>query len=496
MTKPDHIRNAIGVNQPPHSGYEYPLVNPPTELSYLFADILAVNHGEAWELPIRFTLVENLTSRRTDGQTGVVRLQIQDSTDTVVIDTLGAAVNSELFDDRLKIWSWESTSSFLRCVTFLSSTDQVDVGLTQITTPGLINSDCVFKAGPRVTRINVSGLPTNRPIIDLSEGSNVRIQDTTLGAIPGSRRRVRRISISTEPGAGEGKVLNPAGVAVRKINGVGPDLRQNFKLESSSCIRLSRPTNLLSENPRIIQYAGLGVSAENARSMIQLRNSCRPCCECKFFSFTYRGLLRQWNLDQSLSDQAQIAANLYKQAIVRWGQARDQYQDKSLKSLIGNNQFCRGSWVINYCHAETGCIRDVKFRVTFTLEKNGTRFLTSDPLAQVGPIIRESTGQVITPNFYANGQVLEFFIDEVNPQETVRIKGIHQFFCDPEVQVRIHAVVAWGTSLPGLEGFVPGYPAIPYPDGYPENVVWVWLNSLLTDPEGKFQNYSKSATIA
>ena len=166
----------------------------------------------------------------------------------------------------------------------------------------------ILKDGPEYVIPPESVWPVNSTQ-KIHAGYNINIQngDTSIGGLEVSTFLEDIITMSVEPGAGEGypPTQNPSVIDyVGTLNGVAGDSKGNFKIELADCLRIFQP-----------------VDAGNAPipNTLILNSDCLPCCDCSDYTAVSAAISRRSakikDENNMLNAMVQSVSSVYNSAL-------------------------------------------------------------------------------------------------------------------------------------------------------------------------------------
>ena len=403
-------RQPIGVNQPPGGGSNYPFKNPSSDIKYLLGDLFLSfdDMDDAVTFPLKVSWLYGFGTNVVSPPSGypspthAYDIIITDSHGNFVFDSTVASMKGpDTWDNRLKIIEWQDNDGrILRVTTHTEWTQEdIDAGL-DVTydkyiepTNGELQQETWFKLPKRVKSITVGVNTYTAKPVTLQEGNNVQINRgaefevpdieipefnigiTTNRLITGERLS-NAISIRSEPGVGTGRApaLDPCGTAsgdIKIINGQQSNEHQNFFWDTEGCIRSQRTIGLVSETPRTFDYAHSTLSAENAKSAIEVHNDCSNCCDCTYFAQTYQGLKRQWNLYKEVASSATATRNILHTNINRWTEQKAIREQENLAVKCRADGEGKVTFGGNFCNPLDCCLYRGFTYIVFIYRVNG-----------------------------------------------------------------------------------------------------------------------------
>ena len=403
-------RQPIGVNQPPGGGSNYPFKNPSSDIKYLLGDLFLSfdDMDDAVTFPLKVSWLYGFGTNAVSPPSGypspthAYDIIITDNNGNFVFDSTVASMKGpDIWDNRLKIIEWQNNDGRILRVTTHTEWTQEDIAAgLDVTydnyiepTSGELQQESWFKLPKRVKSITVGlNTYTAKPVI-LQEGNNVQINRgaefevpdieipefnigiTTNRLITGERLS-NAISIRSEPGVGTGRApaLDPCGTAtgdIKIINGQKSNEHQNFFWDAEGCIRSQRTIGLVSEAPRTFDYASSTLSAENAKSAIEVHNDCSNCCDCTYFAQTYQGLKRQWNLYKAVANSATATRDILHTNIDRWTEQKAIREQENLVVKCRADGEGKVTFGVNFCNPLDCCLYRGFTYIVFIYRVNG-----------------------------------------------------------------------------------------------------------------------------
>jgi len=406
-------RQPIAVNQPPSGGTNYPFVFPSDDIKNLLGDFYLSYWDRLCELVFPFHIVwmygfgSNVVAAPGGWPTPThdYDIIIHDDNGTVVFDSTAMEDFKETdwpsTNPRLKILEWSDEGAIEVCrLTFHTEWAQEDIdgGLSRdydlYIEPenGELDARTLHRVPDRVNALKVGLVRlTGRIIFDSgynvawttgadSEYGDFDIDIDDLGVVDVSNvvtevtgeRRSTKITIDAIPGSGLGVVpgCEETEPVVRKIAGAVADEGGNIIFDTgqdkNKCIQQQRPVGLVESSPREFKYLSDTLTPEESRSAIELNSNCGPCCECDYFVRTYKGLKRQWNLWQSLTERTELVRDLHSNNIDRWNREKDCREKNPLRIIIVPQYECKVAVGALHCNTSPDCIVPMHIRFTFS----------------------------------------------------------------------------------------------------------------------------------
>lgn len=409
-------RQPIGVNQPNGGGTDYPLINPSQDIEYLLADFYLSYEDDQCLLTPPFKLawlygfgdIDSPAIKHAPTPEHGHDILITDANDEVVFDSTRATGYTTLTwgNGRLLIIQWRDldNDTVCRCVKHLCWTQHdIDDGLSRgyamhlAPQSAILDPRTLNKLPRRLRSIFIGALQVRNKVI-FENGYNVSITkeeededfaipgldldelaSTSKTVIPGSRLTTS-LRFQAGPGLGLGRVpgCEEEDPPVRSIAGVRPDDSGNIVVDLAECLRLQRPVGLISYDPRQFDYAILGYTHEEAKSMIELHNDCGVCCDCDYYVRTYKGLKRQWYLGDALADRSEDVRDTLRRNIERWEAARQCRQEHSIRAVLIPEPDCKIVPGGIYCNNHKCCIAPLVLRFTLKVYYKGALLEDSD----------------------------------------------------------------------------------------------------------------------
>jgi hypothetical protein len=512
-------RQAIGLNQPPSSGSDYPFVNPSKDIKQLLGDLF-VSFDDlrdqvvyplrvAWLYGFGETVVPEilpfpLQPPRPFGSHEII---IVDTNNEIVFNSLSSDYPQEtVWDDRLLILEWKSANSICRCVKYLEWTQtDIDSGQNKeydnyiIPENGELQADCWYKLPKRVTSVKVDSVVVRSQPLKFEEGYNIGmsvLEDGILTAAenlvfegvenlePGTRK-VTRVEIDATAGNGLGVFPGCTEVIpeIRTINKIKGNAHQNFVYDMEGCLRVQRPLALLSDIPREFIYPGNDPS--NTKATIVAYNDCKNCCDCLYFAQTYQGLKRQWNLYKEVSKLAEETRDVYVRSSDRWLAEKAAREAKKLRLRIFPDGLGKLRWGAAFCNSSPYCVAGVTNYFVFLVYVDGVLTQPTRAVYTCGPTSLEGSAQCSGPESLVVSQsetasnVFSGSWDYSDPQSQTTINGK---LCFPDVndlpegsvEVQAWSAVTWETQRPDPQTGESAPISYIDPATIPEDVLTVW----------------------
>jgi len=427
----DRARQAIGVNQPPGGGTNFPFIRPSPDIQHLLGDFYLSYPDDycVYTYPFQIKWLYgfgfNQVSNPIPGYVPIhdYDVIVLDASDAVVFDSTVAGIGNDsdnpnsyytsTWQGRILVIEWtnEYEDKVCRCTKYTGwdsySTDYQDYDnfivpdlVDPSLTPGGNLDPRTYNRLPQRLR-SLRVIPNNNASIStvlkgdisLHEGYNVEIQAnasdiglgdldlTDLGLVATApviegTRFTNHISISSEPGLGLGTKsgCEEDDPSVRRINSLVANDWQNITLDpGNDCIRSQRPVALSNICPREFEYHDEGgvLSDAEAPYGYKVLNDCTSCCDCDYFARTYQGLKRQWFGYQAIATDALEARNLHDENIERWNYQKACREENPLVTVISIQPDCRENISVTFGNTSECCLVGVHLRLTFEYYYNG-----------------------------------------------------------------------------------------------------------------------------
>ncbi len=521
-------RQPIGFNQSPSGGSNYPFVDPSDDIKYLLADFFLSFDDLEDEIvfPLKVSWMYGFGTVATSAPVGYAApshthdLVVKDANDLVVFDSTEASIfYSSTWDNRLLILEWQTDKRVLRCTTHTDWTN-ADIAQGQSRTydqyiepvSGELQQDTYFKIPKRVTSITVGSSYTSGKSIQLRPGYNIGVELTdeddegdvpevvledeeefiAIGETPEGLavRKSTSITLNAEPGLGLG-LLSSCGeedIFLRTFNAISPNEYNNFTLDAEGCIRYHRPVSVIEANPRVLAYAGEGLTSSESKAALSFENDCINCCDCTFFARTYQGVKREWFKSRDVADAANSVKGYLEQDIARWEAQKALREANTLRVSLRPEGDGKISWGVAFCNASSCCLADIKIRLTWLTYVNGA--ITPPEKRPYSCAITEVEGSGtceggvrVTLAERAKATVQTLFVDYADPQGVTTVTGR---ICFPDAlgleegdfRVKLHALVWVGQKIPTDDKPCPPL----YPMTYDSDVLQVWNNYAVPAP--------------
>jgi hypothetical protein len=507
----------IGVNQPPSSGRNFPLVENHPYLVYLLADLFFYYTDKpSVEYPVKIAWLLGFGSSGAPLPNAPVSphpfgIVLVDNSNNVVFDSTTAQnFNQENFDGRLKIITWRKPKEYVRLVIhtqYPEGFQSPELSPTILANVD-ISAECIYKEPRKLKTFGVQDSPATATFIEVTEGFNTSLLSERLD-IPFSAGESEffrdprfRVTITAGEGLGKGRYIKPptTELAIRTINQISGDVG-NFQIKSKGSTHIGRPTNFISnqnvENLNNFQFMYPGLSANSATAAVKITGTGNPCCDCIYFSNTYKALRNQWLLDASLYGQAKIVADGYNSAAREWLTRVQDGEANSLNAQIFKSPGCRARWGVSYCHTIRSCVQQVKIRLSWLVYKNGQHIPPEvGDSSAVGSITISPGNGIIEPAIFAEGRILDFSINKLDPGQLLRLAGTHSFSCsgeeDDDYHISLHVVVWWDQIIinPNI-----GAGSTPIAGPYPDDVLQLWSYDPVSIPAGNYQFRTPPITL-
>jgi hypothetical protein len=380
-----HGSIAIGRDQPPNAANSnYPFVLPSADIKRILGDFylsyedpnceLDLPLHVAWMAKFGEEVVPNFPGR--PDPTHTYDLIVEDSSGVVVFDSTTAEDFVIIpFSDRLEAIEWKTPEAICRVVRHIKAKvgepplvfdkfiEPVDGELDAITYRQVPRRVRSFKVGP-VT------VAAEQVIFD--EGFNISFELDEQVRVDGGRFQ-RGVLMRALPGDGLGRQpgCEDAFPAVRRINGIGPDLSGNLTLDALGCYRIQRPTVLSQVSPRQVTFGHPELTAEEAAAAIQIFNDCGPCCECDDFVNTYEGIRRLFDRYLELGDRAEAVRDQYAENKLRWDASARCRKNNPIRVVLQQEYGCRIAIGAAFCNLNECCIAPVELRMTLQVFRDG-----------------------------------------------------------------------------------------------------------------------------
>ena len=445
----DRARQAIGVNQPPGGGTNFPFIRPSPDIQHLLGDFYLSYSDDycVYTYPFQikwfYGFGLNQVSNPLPGYVPIhdYDVVVLDASDAVVFDSTVAGIGNDddnpnpyytsTWQGRLLVIEWtnEYEDTVCRCTKYTGwdsySTDYQDYDNyivpdsvdPDLTPGGNLDPRTYNKLPQRLRSLRV--IPNNNASVgtllkgDISfhEGYNIEVQAnasdvglgdldltnlglvTTAKVVEGSRF-TNRISIVAEPGLGIGTKSGCEDEAppVRRINSLVANDWQNATLDlGDGCIRSQRPISLSNECPREFEYGDGVIGDADAPYAHQVLNDCVSCCDCDYFARTYQGLKRQWFSYQTIATDALEARDILDENVKRWQYQKACREENPLVTVMSIQPDCKENISVTFGNTSQCCLIGVHIRLTFEYFYNGAwvTYPNEDPCTNGSAVMGE-----------------------------------------------------------------------------------------------------------
>ena len=470
-------RQAIGVNQPPGGGTNYPFVRPSSDIQFLLGDFYLSYPDDTCEYthPFRIQWLYGFGTNLVSPPSGYsypshdYDIIVQDANGLTVFDsTLTGYADSYYYTekpwgDRLLIIEWVQISEDIVCrCTKYTGWDSYSTGyqgydnyivpdlIDPDNTPGGVLDPRTYNKLPQRLKSVRVGLEKMIGNISFYEGYNVSlgvntgeadIADLTLidlglpsniNEVVEGKRLTNRMQINATPGLGNGVYPGCESTVpyIRRINAATGDECNNVILDTGQgCIRVQRPVSLVKTYPREFRYASAALEdVIQAESAVEILNDCTTCCDCDYFAQTYQGLKRQWFAYDDIAEVALNSRTTHEENIARWEYQKTCLEQDPLVIRAAMQPDCKSHIGVTYGNTSLCCLINVHLRFTFYLYRDGTvvNYPTTDPCDQVTVVSAfvEGSPQHDGPIEYellGNFPVYEATVAYLNPQSPFRV---------------------------------------------------------------------------
>lgn len=467
------MSDRTAVNQPPHSGDDYPFMTEhalaPLVLDfYLSFQDDACDFVRPFRLQWLFGVGEDVGVQPGDMPTPThdVDLVILDAADEVVFDSTGATGfgSTDWGSDR-RVYEWSTATAVARLVASIDVAG--DFEDHEYREDAVLDPRTYNRLPRRVTGLRV-GLQRLTGDVKLSAGFNLALAAENVVLTDGSRF-VKRVNIDGIPGSGAGRLTGCEDVdpVIRRVNQMLPDAGGNFNIDADDCLRLQGSLFVTDDGiNRTAVYSAEGYTAEEARSLQKLHDDCRPCCDCSYFVRTYKGLSRLWDRWSSEAQALEGIRDLYITNRERWLDYYNCRIANPMRLVALTEVSCRTFIGGAYCNTSKCCLRNVELRFTFQL--GGTTgltpsvrdcFISGSPFAQ-----EEAYSPLVT------GSVLRCFVDHANPQDSTSVRMRVQVPCSAGQSLRVTITAHAAQPAPNQNGDECILPTA----GVPSDILALW----------------------
>jgi len=515
-------RQPTAVNQPPSGGSNYPLVRPSDDILYLFSDFYIAYEDPTCEYQLPFHLAwlhgfgENAVTPPSGWSTPThdYDLILTDSLGAYVFDsTIADSFQTKVWDNRLLILEWLTDDAVCRAVIHTAwapeDVDEFAQDYDDYIVPdnGELDNRTLTRMCNRVRslRVGLTTLTASRVVWE--SGFNVGIEhleegdafedisnlQATLAAdlatfsvnkpLVVGKRKTERVRLTATPGDGLGQVPGCEDVVpvLKQLAGIQPDNSGNLNFELRDCLRSQRPVGLVSEEPREFRHLSFDLEPDEARSALEVHNDCIPCCDCSYYSRTYKGLKRQWNLHSDIATDAEEVRDTYQDNIDRWLAEKDCRESNPLRVVFIPHPEGKIGGGIIWCNTYPCCAVPVVVRFTFQVYSNGEEVEDAGRDCQETEI--SGTGTEQGDEHYTlmgSWPVYEAQYDFIDPQDKARCSFK---ICIKNPQPGMNAQVTTTVHFPDeMETSREGVECDPVEAEVPEEIQAIWDDSGLGDP--------------
>jgi len=154
----------------------------------------------------------------------------------------------------------------------------------------------------------------------IKAGTNIALGQLTAqqAGLAEAARRKSVVSVSVEPGAGEGYYIScdPAtNAGIRTINKVPPNKLGSLRLEGMECLWVETlMASIISQTGVYPNTDYLGVLQDG---LLALHNNCSACCDCADYKDAYEAISRLWARARAVALELEAARVRYNQLVVQ-----------------------------------------------------------------------------------------------------------------------------------------------------------------------------------
>lgn len=392
-------REPIGLAQ--QGKWNYPLVNPSSEIEYLLADAYLIYEDPAdydvtleplagpFKIDWLYGLGESINMKPSWAPTPThsVDVLICDRNNRPAFNSTLGTLTERAWGPRLHLYQWEVGSSILRLVVHTAwpppplEPRQRAYKLHLVPSNGILDEQAVVRMPKRIKEVTVGLTTITTGDLEFEAGYNIALTDEgpigqvqfleeaiepLLGERIGGGRRGRRFEIDGTPGGGPlGRFpgCDDLDITIKRINGVVPNAYGDFIVTTDdparlSCYWLERPTNVVAEsNPRIVRIE---------QNTLQVNNDCDPCCDCPDYVEVKKAIDALWDRWRQLGMDAEDIRDLYALNRERWLEQKECREARPQVMFL--NSSCDGFVGISYsyCHMADECAGQLE--TTFLFE--------------------------------------------------------------------------------------------------------------------------------
>lgn len=480
-------RQAIGINQPPSGGTDFPFVAPSPDIEFLLGDFYLTYEDDICQFALPFSLTwlfgfgTNPVAQPSavPTPTHTRDLVVKDALGQVVFDSTTATDYAETsWGDRLLIIEWKSADRVCRCTMHTEwSPEHVPQTYDTHIQPqnGILDGRTHERLPLRLRSLRV-GLQKLKGPIRLVRGFNVNLVPAELERIDGTRR-VSQIGFDMTPGGGLGRApgCQETAPVLRQVNQIQPDASGNFIIELDDCLRAQLALTVDGQgSARTAQYAKSGLTTAQAKAALALYDDCKPCCDCDHFLRTYKGLKRVWDRWQAVATQLEGSRDTYSKNRDRWLTQRQCRIDHALRLIASTEPDCKSMLGASWCNVSEGCVTPVEIRFTFE------RFISGTPVFQPPSHLKVVEASISGSSTKGDEKytpiikwpVIQFIIGYANPQAVSIAKLRLCYQCANTHSLKTTVTVHTPNPMT-IPGKVPVLPII----GAPLNLLTLWSSA-------------------
>lgn len=424
----------ISVNQSPDGGGDYPFKTR-TELSDFILHVYLCFEYQPYTGDLYLVLED------TDSDFVVT---VKDSSDFVLFT--GIETTAEISDwgtDR-KVFSWQTeTAIFSFTIVYNERFDGEG-----ILDPRTYN--CLPK---RINKVILNGIEYQDDVV-IAGGFNTEVKRSFKTDVLNKTL----ITVTAQGGLGDGTYddCNETQSFVATINNIRPDENFNFRIITDDCMRLQTPMVVLNGGTGTAEYSYLGKEKNEVKSIIQIFDDCKPCCECSDFVRTYKGIKNVWSDWKTLAESLVNTRDQFLRNKLRWEEVKDKVEQNPIRLVLKQQKDCYIFAGFVFANTHRCCLNNVVLRFTFQYFSDDNIEVNPFPIDSVEGWLETSTGvseQDYVPDIYNESNkwpVFNFYLDTLPSQETFTAKLRLNLSCDSDAKVLLTGTVHWDSSEPSV----------------------------------------------
>ena len=379
-------------------GSDYPLVQPSDDIQYLLADFFLSYEdpgdygGTEYVLPFRIRYIYGLGCLTSTPPSGVspshdVDIIIEDANGVTVFDSTTGTVTYQksTWSSRLDVYEWTKDSQVLRLVVHTEwpedgtpSARHYDLHL--VPAQAVLDSTTLHRQPKRIKKLIVNNIDITGDF-EIEVGYNIRIQKPQENSIfqlesDDAIRNKASLEIAAIPGEGAGQYpgCGEIDIAIRTINGEGPNQYGDFILSPRDCVWYERPGTVYWDGARRITVD------ENT---ITLHDNCAPCCECQDYVEVKLAIDALYQKSKDLAKDAESIRDLLRDNIQRWNTYKACREQRPYKLMVVGS--CGGliGVAFGFCNLDKNCRGPLEVRFEAQLYRDGSTGSGSSSLFQI-----------------------------------------------------------------------------------------------------------------